>query len=373
MRLPIISTREPHQAARASNLNRPNRPPRPATNSWPWLVALTSLLSLGPPQPRAAEEPFAAALAEAERTPSQFQTDRQRQAAVTLFTALVGIPSPSGAEGPLRNYLRGYLTALGAREIRLAKPEAPRMNNLVMEFPASPGLADQGAIMLNAHLDTISALRCTPEGMRYDASQGDFYHEGENQPGRSSSFGADDKVGVAVIVSALAVLQTGPLNRSVGGTDGRARSAAHRRILVVLTAEEETGFKGAKHLAQYYPELFAGVEVSLTFDGPLEFESNYPKDSLVVVVKEASAATQPYRHVLELVGKACGEMKVSCGRTETGLGMGDFEAFPAQAHAGLHLRSPQRGLHARERVKVADLIRHIDLLGYLLLNYDAKP
>lgn len=372
MRLPILSTREPHQVARSSHPNRPNRPPRPATHSWPWRVALTSLLALGSLQPRAAEEPFAAALAEAERTPSQFQTTRQRLAAVTLFTALVEIPSPSGAEGPLRNYLRGYLTALGAREIRLAKPEAPRMNNLVMEFPASPGLADQGAILLNAHLDTISALRCTPEGMRYDAGQGDFYHAGENQPGRSSSFGADDKAGVTVIVSALAALQAGPLNQSVGNPDGRARSAAHRRILVVLTAEEETGFKGAQHLAQYYPELFAGVEVSLTFDGPLEFDSHYPKDSFVLVVKEANAATQPYRHVLELVGQACREMKVSHGRTETGLGMGDFEAFPAQAHAGLHLRSPERGLHARERVKVADLIRHIDLLEYLLLNYDAK-
>jgi hypothetical protein len=44
------------------------------------------------------------------------------------------------------------------------------------------------------------------------------------------------------------------------------------------------------------------------------------------------------------------------GRTEIGLGMGDFAYFPASARAGLHLRSPVRGFHNRERVKVRDLI-----------------
>ena len=53
-----------------------------------------------------------------------------------------------------------------------------------------------------------------------------------------------------------------------------------------------------------------------------------------------------------------------------GLSMRDFAHFPASARAGLHLRSPLRGFHSRERVNVQDLINHIDLLCYLLLGCD---
>ena len=44
--------------------------------------------------------------------------------------------------------------------------------------------------------------------------------------------------------------------------------------------------------------------------------------------------------------------------------------FPPSARAGLHLRSPVRGWHNKERVNVQDLIGHIDLLCYILLGLD---
>jgi hypothetical protein len=50
--------------------------------------------------------------------------------------------------------------------------------------------------------------------------------------------------------------------------------------------------------------------------------------------------------------------------------MGDFAYFPAEARAQLHLRSPVRGWHNRERVKVQDLVTHADLLCLMLLDWD---
>lgn len=43
--------------------------------------------------------------------------------------------------------------------------------------------------------------------------------------------------------------------------------------------------------------------------------------------------------------------------------MGGFAHFPESARAGLHLRTPVRGWHIRERVKYQDLINHVDQLA----------
>jgi putative aminopeptidase FrvX len=229
-----------------------------------------------------------------------------------------------------------------------------------MEIPAPPSLADRPAILLNAHIDTIQ--RSTPERIAFDRDAGDFYHLDETNSAKVSSFGGDDRSAAAAIVEAVRHLHAKYWSHGV----------AHRRIVLVFTALEETGCLGAKYLAAHQPELFEMVEISLSMDGPLDLRSSYPQDSFVAVSAESDRSKEPYKRVLGLVRAFCDRSGTRFAQTEFGLGMGDFASFPPSAHAGLHLRSPVRGWHNKERVKLQDQINHVDLLCYILLGMDDK-
>jgi putative aminopeptidase FrvX len=289
---------------------------------------------------------------------SLFLDEAGRIKAVDTFMQLVRIKGPSGKEQAIQDELKSILTGAGAVVVPTDSnnPQAPC--NLVMEIPGTGDLAEKPGILLNAHVDTIS--RSTPEFMVFDANTGDFYHLHESDSGKSSSFGGDDRSAVAVIVEAVRKLQA----------DYWSRGVPHRRILLVFTADEERGCVGAKYLGKHQPDLFDNLQISLTMDGPLDFRANYPRDSFVAVVSESDSENLPYKHVTELMKEFCERNGTRFDRTEIGLGMGDFASFPAKACAGLHLRSPVRGFHTKERLKVQDLINHIDLLCYIMLGWD---
>lgn len=292
---------------------------------------------------------------------SLFLNAAQRFEAVRTFVALVRIKGPSGQEQAVRDAVRRRLAQAKLSPVPGLEEDAKAPANLVMELPAAGPLASRPAILLNAHLDTISVS--SPEFLAFDAAQGDFFHQHEETSPSNSSFGGDDRAAVAVIVEAVTFLQTHYWQKGV----------AHRRLLVVLTAEEERGCVGAKYLAGRRPQLFDAVEVALAMDGPLDFKSDYPQKSFVAVVSTTDAGAAPYQRVIELLSQLCRRKALEFGQTETGLGAGDFARFPQQVHAGLHLRSPVRGFHSRERVKVQDLINHIDLMCFLLLGWDGDP
>ena len=289
---------------------------------------------------------------------SLFLDDAQRIGAVDTFLKLVRIKGPSGQEQSVRDEVERALTLAGAAALPARDKDLAGPCNLVMEIPGSGGLARQPCILLNAHLDTLE--RSTPELLAFDAGTGDFCHSDEADAGKPSSFGGDDRSGVAVIVEAIRHLQG----------DYWSRGVAHRRVLLVFTAGEERGCLGAKYLSQREPNLFAAVEAGVSIDGPLDFRSDYPRTSFVAVVSESDSKIMPYQHVLGLMQEFCERSGARFGRTETGLGMGDFAHFPPSARSALHLRSPVRGFHNKERVNVQDLVSHIDLLCYLLLGWD---
>ncbi len=289
---------------------------------------------------------------------SLFLDEAGRTQAVDTFLRLVRIKGPSGQEQPVQEELQRILTRIGAVVVPTRRNDRKAPCNLIMEIPGSGSLAGRPGILLNAHIDTIG--RSTPEFLMFDDGSGDFYHLHENDSEKPSSFGGDDRSAVAVIVEAVRLLQA----------NYWSRDAVHRRILLVFTAQEERGCAGAKYLSKHEPDLFINLEISISIDGPLDFKSDYPRDSFVAVVSESDSKIMPYKHVIELMQEFCGRTGARFGRTKTGLGMGDFAHFPASARAGLHLRSPVRGFHSRERVYVQDLLNHIDLLCYLLLSWD---
>lgn len=282
----------------------------------------------------------------------------ERARVAESFVQLVQIKGPSGKEELIREAIHARLAPLGAVGVapRAGASNAPL--NLVMEIPASGALTHRPGILLNAHIDTIE--RSNPERMSFDSAAGDFFHLDDGVAEKSTSFGGDDRTSVAVIVEAIRVLHERFWTQGV----------AHRRIVLVFTAQEERGLQGARYLAREQPEVFAGLDISLAMDGPIELRSSYPNDSYVFVVAKTNEVALPYQRVLELAGDFCKRTGTSFGLTETGLGSGDFAAFPAMAKAALHIRSPVRGWHSRERVKVQDLIGHTDLVCFLLLGWD---
>ena len=273
-----------------------------------------------------------------------------RVAAIESFVSLVQIPGGSGGEHAIRDACQRRLAALGARLVPLTDTLSNAPINLAMRLDGVGSMAQHPALLLNAHLDTL--VISTPEHMAFDPQTSDFFHGRESDPSFPSTFGGDDRSGVCVVLEAL--------RRVHGGA--WAAGKPRPPVLVLLTGSEEVGLKGAKHLARHHPRLFDNVGLSITVDGPLDYETAYPKERLVAVVSEADATRPPYSRVLSTLASHAAKAGVGWNRSEVGLGKGDFAAFPAHAHAGLHFRSPVRGWHRRERVQVQDLIHHVDLL-----------
>ena len=154
--------------------------------------------------------------------------------------------------------------------------------------------------------------------MAFDDSSGDFYHVHESDSNKSSSFGGDDRSAVAVIVETVRLMQK----------KHWSQGKPHRQILLVFTADEERGYVGAKHLAKYEPDLFADIEISLSIDGPLDFRSNYPRDSFVAVVSKSDSEIFPYKQVLKLMQEFCELTGTRFGTTKIGLGMAILPLSP---------------------------------------------
>jgi putative aminopeptidase FrvX len=315
-----------------------------------------------------------AACESAVHVPSLFLSQQEKIKTVETFVKMVGIKSQSRYEGAVRDMLRQRLALLNPHEIvcdrheangplNLETPDPPLTNaplNLIMEIPATKDFEDRPAVILNAHMDTIEVgTRCVPEEMDFAVSAREFFHR------RNLSFGADDKAGVTTILRALETVKAQYWDKGVG----------HRKFIVLFTAQEDYGYVGSRYLAEYYPELFDNIEIELTTDGPLDYDTPalYPKDSFIVVVDEETSYAPPYRQIIESVQDVCYLKHASFAKTTTGLGHGDFAFFPAKAHTDLHIRSPYKGNHKQERVKLDDLFNHIDLFTDIILHLDGTP
>jgi hypothetical protein len=294
----------------------------------------------------------------ATNTPGILLSPAERIRAVETFQRLVRIPGVTGEEQQIREEVKSLMLAVGAREIAIPDKEPNAPLNLALEIPASETMADQPGFLLNAHLDTV--VWSTPEHIAFDAASGDFYHAHQFQQGGTSSLGGDDRTGVAAIVEAVRYLVE----------NHWSKGAPHRRIVLLFTAFEERGCVGAKYLARHHASLFDRLELSLTIDGPLDFDPNPPQPRLIVVVSNEDAQRQPYQRALKLIRDYGQRAQLSVEQTEYGLGRGDFAHFPPQARAGLHLRSPVRGYHNRERVNVRDLVNHIEAVCVLMLEWN---
>lgn len=160
---------------------------------------------------------------------------------VEEFLTLASINSPSGRERPLADYLLGRLAELGleAKEDDSAARSGSDTGNVVCRVPES---APGAGVLLCAHMDTVSPT----EGLI------PVLKEGVIASGGGTILGADDKAGIAVILTALAEVL--------------AEDLPHGPLEVVFSVQEEAGLFGVTYLTE---PLQADYGYVLDGDGPV--------------------------------------------------------------------------------------------------------
>ena len=113
------------------------------------------------------------------------------------FLDLIRISSPSGREAQVAAYLTDRLRGLGFRD-----PVQDGAGNLMASLPAASAGAPN--LLFTAHMDCVYPGSSAPV-------QPVLCHSGEIRTDGSNSLGADDKAGIAAILSSLAYLRSAGL------------------------------------------------------------------------------------------------------------------------------------------------------------------
>ena len=167
---------------------------------------------------------------------------------INMLDHLSLTPSGVSKEEQITQTLKRYLMSYGAQVLL----EGEQRKNIVIDIPATESYASLRPVGLNAHIDTTSH---NPTILRVNRDM----IEAEGVGGNA---GLDDMAGVAVIMEAVRVL----CSNNIG----------HRRIRLIFTAEEESGFVGARELvgSRNYAEFLKELYLLITIDGHLYMEDD---------------------------------------------------------------------------------------------------
>ena len=151
-------------------------------------------------------------------------TGLEPKAVFEFFEALCAIPRGSHNTGPVSEFLVEFAHQRGLKYRR------DEVNNVVIWKDAAPGYEGAPAVMLQSHLDMLVEKErdCSRDT---DQAGLDIFTEGDLIGARGTTLGADDGIGVAMMLAALDDdrLQHGPLE-------------------CVFTADEEVGMLGVRAL-----------------------------------------------------------------------------------------------------------------------------
>ena len=145
------------------------------------------------------------------------------KAVFTFFETLCAIPRASHNTEAVSEYLFSFAQQRG---LKARRDEA---NNVIVWKDAAPGYEEAPTVMLQAHMDMLMEREhhlSAPEGAGVE-----LFLEGDEIGAKGTSLGADDGIGVAMM---LAVLSDDSLR--------------HGPLECVFTADEEVGLQGVRAL-----------------------------------------------------------------------------------------------------------------------------
>jgi len=140
------------------------------------------------------------------------------------FADLNTVPRPSKKEERVITFIKDFGVGLNLETIE------DEVGNVIIKKPATPGMEDRKAVVLQSHLDMVHQKNMDTD---FDfLTQGiQMYVDGDWVKANGTTLGADNGLGVATI---MAVLQS---------TD-----IPHPALEALFTVDEETGMTGAMGL-----------------------------------------------------------------------------------------------------------------------------
>ena len=140
------------------------------------------------------------------------------------FYEISAIPRMSGKEEKIADYVENFAKERNLKYIR------DEYNNIIIFKEATKWNKNNDSIMLQCHLDMVCEKE---ENSNHDFEKDglDVYIEGDYIKAKNTTLGADNGIGVAII---LAILNSNNIN--------------HPKIEAIFTVEEETTMEGAKNI-----------------------------------------------------------------------------------------------------------------------------
>lgn len=141
------------------------------------------------------------------------------------FYALTRVPRPSGHLEKVQKFLLDWAAERGIDAYKDGG------ENIVMRVPATPGMEDKPIAVMQAHMDMVPQK--SPESTHnFETDPIETHIEGDWLYANNTTLGADDGIGVAVI---MAVLED--------------KTLKHGPLEALITSDEETCMYGVNHLA----------------------------------------------------------------------------------------------------------------------------
>ena len=149
------------------------------------------------------------------------------QSVMQEFRVLAAIPRPSGHEKAVSDYLLAHLEEMGLAVVQ------DERNNIIADLAASPGRENAPRVILQGHMDMVCVAA---PGVSYEPLQDaiKIVEDGDILRAQGTSLGADDGIGVAIILHIL------------------RHAKEHGPVRAIFTVDEERGMTGAIHLDEKY-------------------------------------------------------------------------------------------------------------------------
>ena len=140
------------------------------------------------------------------------------------FADLNAVPRPSKKEDRVIEFMKNFGNSLGLETFK------DDILNVIIRKPVTPGMENRKAIVLQGHLDMVHQKNGDTI-FDFDTQGIEMYVEGDWVRARGTTLGADNGLGVAMIMAIL-----------------ESKTIKHPAIEALFTIDEETGMTGALNL-----------------------------------------------------------------------------------------------------------------------------
>jgi len=140
------------------------------------------------------------------------------------FADLNAVPRPSKKEDRVIQFMKDFGNSLGLETFE------DDIRNVIIRKPATPGMENRKALVLQGHLDMVHQKNADTV-FDFDKQGIDMYVDGDWVRARGTTLGADNGLGVAMIMAIL-----------------ESKEIKHPAIEALFTIDEETGMTGALNL-----------------------------------------------------------------------------------------------------------------------------